>query len=109
MATAPPNAGRILTRDGRITIARSGLRTGYFGDLYHLLLVSSWLRLLLLFVGAYMLANAVFAVLYILGGDCIEGARPGSLSDAFFFSVQTMATIGYGKMVPRTFWSNTLV
>src|SRR5207249_4349124 len=41
--------------------------------------------------------------------DAIENARPGSFADAFFFSVQTMATIGYGRMVPRTFLANTLV
>ena len=42
-------------------------------------------------------------------GDSIENARPGSLADAFFFSVQTMATIGFGKMAPRTELANVLV
>src|SRR5208337_4984173 len=55
------------------------------------------------------LANAAFALVYVLGGDSIENARPGSFTDAFFFSVQTMATIGFGKMVPRTGLANVLV
>jgi inward rectifier potassium channel len=39
----------------------------------------------------------------------VDNARPGSFTDAFFFSVQTMATIGYGTMAPRSFTSNVLV
>jgi inward rectifier potassium channel len=43
------------------------------------------------------------------GGDGIENAQPGSFKDAFFFSVQTMASIGYGAMYPRTLYANFLV
>jgi inward rectifier potassium channel len=109
MTSPPQDAQRILDRDGRINIVRTGAPNSFVGDLYHFLLIASWLRLLALFVLSYLAANAVFAGLYVLGGDSIEGARPGSFADAFFFSVQTMATIGYGKMVPRTLWAHTLV
>jgi inward rectifier potassium channel len=109
MTSPPQDAQRILDRDGRINIVRTGAPNSFVGDLYHFLLITSWLRLLALFVLSYLAANAVFAGLYVLGGDSIEGARPGSFADAFFFSVQTMATIGYGKMVPRTLWAHTLV
>src|SRR5947208_2743005 len=78
-------------------------------DLYHLLLTSSWPRLLGLLAIGYAAANALFALGYLIEPDAIENARPGSFADAFFFSVQTMATIGYGRMVPRTFLANTLV
>ena len=107
----PPSLqnGRMLDRDGRINIVRTGAPRGLLTDLYHALLSASWMRLLALFVTTYAGGNAVFALLYLLGGDSIEGGRPGSFSDAFFFSVQTMATIGYGKMVPRTLWANALV
>lgn len=43
------------------------------------------------------------------GGNCLENARPGSFLDAFFFSVQTMATIGYGAVYPRTLYANIIV
>src|SRR5262249_23589165 len=46
---------------------------------------------------------------YLLLGHAIANARPGSFSDAFFFSVQTMATIGYGQMAPATFAAHVLV
>jgi len=78
-------------------------------DVYLFLLEASWPRLVLVFGLVYVAANAVFATVYVLGGDSIENARPGSFVDAFFFSVQTMATIGFGKLIPRTVLANILV
>jgi len=59
--------------------------------------------------GVFLGINLVFAVAYLGLGDGIAHARPGSFADAFFFSVQTFATIGYGGMVPRTLAANLLV
>jgi inward rectifier potassium channel len=109
MNPSTQDAQRILDHDGRLNVERVGAPTGIFGDAYHVLLRSSWVHLVTLFVCAYVGANAIFAVLYVLGGDSIEGGRPGSFADAFFFSVQTMATIGYGHLVPRTLWAQVLV
>ena len=78
-------------------------------DLYHGVLDASWPVLLAGIVVAYIGANLIFAALYLTTGDGIENADPGSFRDAFFFSVQTMATIGYGKMVPRGTAANLLV
>jgi len=86
-----------------------GLRARPLDDLYHSLLTSTWHRFFGLVVAAYLGTNAVFAAGYLAIGDGIEEARPGSFADAFFFSVQTMATIGYGKMAPRGFLANALV
>ena len=105
----PPQGRRLLERGGVINAVQSGKRPRYFADLYLMLLVSSWTRLLLLLVIVYLLTNSTFALGYVIGGDCIDGARPGSFSDAFFFSVQTMATIGYGHWYPKTTWAHVLV
>lgn len=78
-------------------------------DLYHLLMDMSWARLMVFIAAAYLTLNTLFALAYLAGGDCIENAVPGSFHDAFFFSVQTMATIGYGKLVPRTSYANAMV
>jgi inward rectifier potassium channel len=70
-------------------------------DAYHSLLRMRWptfvLSIALLFLGA----NGIFACAYTLTGG-IAGVHEGSALDAFFFSVQTMATIGYGAMYPVT-------
>lgn len=78
-------------------------------DLYHHLMDMSWARLMVFIAAAYLTINTLFALAYLAGGDCIENATPGSFHDAFFFSVQTMATIGYGKLVPRTSYANAMV
>lgn len=80
----------------------------YFGDLYHHLLISTWPMLLLQIAGAFFSINALFALGYYFDGG-IYNARPGSFSDVFFFSVETMATIGYGRMAPVTFVAHILM
>ncbi len=86
-----------------------GLRPRPFADLYHFLLTSRWRRLLVLFVAGYLAVNSAFALGYLaLGPGAIENARPGSFADAFFFSVQTLATVGYGKMDPGSAGANVL-
>jgi len=100
---------RLVDPSGRIQILRIGAAEVRWGDPYHLLLTISWLQFLALTSVVYIAANALFALLYLLGGDGIANADPGSFSDAFFFSVQTMASIGYGAMYPITPWADMLV
>lgn len=91
------------------SVVRIGAPDPPLTDLYHWLLAASWPRTMGVIFAAYLLINAIFAGLYLLGGDCIENARSGSFADAFFFSIQTMATIGYGKLTPAGPWANSLV
>ena len=100
---------RVVDPRGRVTVVRSGVPTRRLGDLYHSLLEAGWPRLLAAFAVYYVLANALFALAYLAGGDDIANAHPGSFADAFFFSVQTMATIGYGAFAPTTLYANVLV
>ncbi len=79
------------------------------GDLYHWFLTQSWPSLIALLAAAYLAINLAFALLYLLDPGGIAQARRGSLLDAFFFSVQTMATIGYGTMSPASLYANLLV
>ena len=95
---AGPAVVRVGTRD------RGGLR-----DPYHALLTARWPAFLGGVLLAYAAVNVLFALLYLWGEGNIAEARPGSFADAFFFSVQTMATIGYGKMHPQTGFANVLV
>jgi inward rectifier potassium channel len=78
-------------------------------DAYHLLLTMAWRWFFGIQAVAYILFNAVFALLYLVVPGSIANAKPGSFTDAFFFSVQTMATIGFGVMAPATFYANVMV
>lgn len=95
--------------DPHSQVIRIGDRKGLFFDVYARVLRASWYRVILLFAGCYAVANALFAALYLVAGDAIQNAAPGSFLDAFSFSVQTMATIGYGAMSPRGVVGNALV
>jgi inward rectifier potassium channel len=77
-------------------------------DAYHLLLEMRWSAVLVAIATAFLAINAVFALGYLeMGG--VSGAQPGSFRDAFFFSVQTMGTVGYGAMYPTSTAANVLV
>ncbi len=91
------------------TLLRVGLRSSWRQDLYHRALTLNWRRFLLLAAVIYLTANVVFAVLYLLQPGAIANARPGSFLDAFFFSVETFGTIGYGVLSPATTYANALM
>ena len=100
---------RIVRRNGRLTVVGMGSWHSYWRDPYHLLLTISWPGFLALVSLGYIATNALFALAYLAGGDGIANARPGNFVDAFSFSVQTMASIGYGAMYPRTLYANMVV
>ena len=88
-------------------VERRNIRRAPLADLYHNLIARSWGRLLGLVASVYIVANLMFACLYTVGGDCIAGASV--FKDRFFFSVQTLSTIGYGTMAPKTTYAHILV
>jgi inward rectifier potassium channel len=85
-----------------------GARQTPFTDVYHHLLRAPWWLDLLALSGLFLLLNLLFALAYLSVGG-IAGARDGSLADHFFFSVQTMGTIGYGVMHPLSAGAEALV
>jgi len=74
-------------------------------DFYHVLLRARWGAMFAVIAAAYLVINAVFAAAYWLCG----GIGAGGYANAFFFSVQTMGTIGYGVLNPQTTAANVLV
>ena len=96
-------------RNGRFEIPNVDVWYSYWQEPYYLLLTVPWWGFFTLAILAYILVNALFAIGYLLGGDCIANAASGSFADAFFFSVQTLTSIGYGAMYPTTTYAHLLV
>ena len=112
MAT-PRSAGRkIRFRPSARTVAPTlalGQRVSFFEDTYHKVLGMPWWRFFAYAAAAWLGINGVFAFLFILSPGCVSGAQRGDLEDAFYFSVQTLATIGYGAMSPATRYGHVVV
>ena len=77
-------------------------------DTYHWILALTWSQFAALVLGIYLSMNLFFALLYLLGGNSIAEMHPGSYLDAFFFSVETMATVGYGHMYPDAIYGHCI-
>jgi inward rectifier potassium channel len=75
-------------------------------DIYHLILTLTWPQFAGMVLGIYLCINLIFATLYFLGGNCIAELTPGSYTDDFFFSVETLATVGYGHAYPATLYGH---
>ena len=100
---------RIVPRAGDESVVRVGFHTQWIRDIYHELLVMPGWAFLLVASAAYLLANVGFALLYLADPSGVAHARPGVFADAFFFSIQTMATIGYGVLYPVDLYANVIV
>ncbi|MEZ5401255.1 MAG: ion channel [Bryobacteraceae bacterium] len=105
---------RLMNADGSVNVRRTGARWRDFFHPYHLLLTVSWSAFFGLVLAAYLALNLAFAGAYLAcGPGALSGADSagiqGRFADAFFFSVQTIATIGYGKMTPQGVAANLLV
>ena len=90
-------------------VVRKGTPNDLRRDLYFYLMEGSWFRVFATIAFLYFLANVVFAGLYMLEPGSVVNARPDSFADHFFFSVQTMSTVGYGGLVPATPYGNMLM
>jgi inward rectifier potassium channel len=101
---------RIVPRRGQERVVRIGIgNSESFRDIYVFLLTVGWGWFLLGSGLLYLGINFVFAGLYVLQPGSISSAHHGDFADSFFFSVQTIATIGYGVMAPVTMYANILV
>ncbi len=85
-----------------------GVSDDVWRDPYDLVLRTHWSIGAATLIVAFLLVNALFATAYaVIGG--VYGARPHSWVDAFFFSVQTLGTLGYGAMYPQSLGAHLLV
>lgn len=96
------NVKRLINEDGSYNIVRKGGMNA-FSDFYKFLIDLTWFKFFLLSAAAYIGINLIFALLYLLVGiDQMNGHDPAKSAflDAFYFSVQTFTTVGYGHLSP---------
>lgn len=98
---------------GPLNVRQLGVPRRPVSDLYHRLLRTSWPRLAILFAATFIAYNLLFAGLYTLDPGALEIVSAPSHATpfwrAFFFSVHTVATVGYGNIYPRSLYANVLV
>jgi inward rectifier potassium channel len=100
---ARPHKSHVV-RIGPREIETRGLAAGFWTDLYHRSMTVHWPAFFGFAALIFVVLNAVFAFLYGLGDNPIANISPSlplPLS-LFYFSIETLATVGYGDMHPQT-------
>jgi inward rectifier potassium channel len=101
---------RTINADGSFNVKRSGLRWRDANP-YLMLIDTTWPRFLLLVVAGFLAVNMIFAWLYLMIGiQNLKGLESdmGAFANAFFFSVHTLTTVGYGNVYPQGAWANAI-
>ena len=109
----PPHKTRFQRRPRVITIAgrpfvSQGLSRRFWDDIYHRALTVSWPVFFALVGAIFLVLNAIFAVVYQVGDGSIANQYPHGFGGAFFFSVETLSTVGYGDMHPQTVYAHVV-
>ena len=97
----------VSVRSGQVEFVKVNTDAWQWRDIYRWLLGLSWPQFAL-FVGAvYVGLNLLFAALYSIDPNSVAGRTSTDwFLDCFFFSVQTLATVGYGHMYPQTLYGH---
>lgn len=108
VATGSRLRGARRVRIGERDVITHGLERRVWQDLYHYCMTVTWPRLFTSLALAFFLFNLFFSALYYAVPGCIANLNPGRWTGAFFFSVETLATVGYGDMHPQTFYGHVV-
>jgi inward rectifier potassium channel len=93
---------------GKRQIITEGIVNPIFHDLFHHFMTVSWPRLFATLGTFFIVFDLLFGFLYYLDPGCIANLNPPGFAGDFFFSVETLATVGYGEMHPETFYGHLI-
>jgi inward rectifier potassium channel len=91
---------------GDAEVIKTGAAWFDIRDPYSIAVSVTWRSFFLLLLLIELLINTVFAILYTLNPGCLTNANPGSFVEAFFFSIETLATVGYGTVAPANLYGH---
>jgi inward rectifier potassium channel len=95
-------------RLGSYEFRKKGVPRFDLRDPYHLAVTLTWPQFFAALLAIDLAVNVVFAALYWLAPGSVANARPYSFADGFFFSIETVSTVGYGEMYPATFYGHAV-
>lgn len=98
--------GRRIVKVGTRQVVTEGIVRPIFHDLFHHFMTVSWPRLFATLATFFLVFDLLFGFLYFLVPGCIANLNPPGFAGDFFFSVETLATVGYGEMHPETFYGH---
>lgn len=101
-----PREKATRVRVGPYVFAVKGISRFDLRDPYHLAVALTWPQFLVGLFATYLLVNFVFATLFWLVPGAVANARPHNFADVLFFSIETLATVGYGEMYPSSLYGH---
>jgi inward rectifier potassium channel len=103
-----PREKAARVRLGSLEFKKKGVSRFDVRDPYHLAIALTWPQFFAILLIFYLLVNVAFATFFWLVPGSVANARPYSFPDAFFFSIETLATVGYGEMYPATLYGHVI-
>jgi inward rectifier potassium channel len=103
-----PREKAAWVRLGSLEFKKKGVSRFDIRDPYHLAVALTWPKFFATLLVMYLLVNVAFATFFWSVPGSVANARPYSFADAFFFSIETLATVGYGEMYPATLYGHVI-
>lgn len=101
-----PASRPMKVRDSAFDLHKTGVERFDWRDPYHFAVTISWPLFICIALSGLLVVNVIFAVLYGLKPDAVQNLPQHDLARAFFFSLETLATVGYGEMAPASLYGH---
>lgn len=104
---------RMMNKDGKSNVRRTGLLYYSISNVYHLLISMKWWKFLIIIFSSYFLVNLIFTLIYFMGDlSQLNGMMYRTpfekFMEVFYFSAQSLTTVGYGRLNPSGYFFSTL-